>query len=145
MRDMRGTLRLVPVPDVGGFGAAAFDTDADFGTAGLGGVPVTLAASYESVIAWLGSLTGSVLIASSGLTEAARFGRSVPVPPGPLAGWRATRVVVGEAGGMVHSLRRTSVVRRVLGGALVGGSVSARTAELRSKTRSVDEGRRAHD
>ena len=142
---MRGTLRLVPVPDVGGFGAAAFDTDADFGTAGLGGVPVTLAASYEGVIAWLGSLTGSVLVASSGLTEAARFGRSVPVPLGP-AGRLASDTRRRRGGRRHGAFVEEDLGRgRVLGGALVGGSVSARTAELRSKPGALTRCRRAHD
>lgn len=45
-----------------------FDADVDFGAAGLGGVPVAVAASLTIVVAWFTALAGSVVIARAGLT-----------------------------------------------------------------------------
>lgn len=52
---------------LGGTAVDSFDTDADFGPVGLGGVPVAVAASLTVVVAWLISLAGSVAIARSAL------------------------------------------------------------------------------
>ncbi|MFF6907378.1 hypothetical protein ACFY9Q_15685 [Streptomyces sp. NPDC012389] len=40
----------------------SFDSDLDSGTVGFGGVPVTVSVSLLVVIAWFGSLTGTVLV-----------------------------------------------------------------------------------
>lgn len=53
---------------LGGAEADSFDSDADLGPAGLGGVPVTVAASMAVVVAWFSTLAGSVLIGRAGPT-----------------------------------------------------------------------------
>ncbi|MEV0124319.1 hypothetical protein AB0I16_22790 [Streptomyces sp. NPDC050703] len=54
---------------VGALAAADFDADMDLGPAGLGAVPVSVALSTAVVVAWLSTLTGSVLIDHLGLTR----------------------------------------------------------------------------
>ncbi|MEU1278788.1 hypothetical protein [Streptomyces sp. NPDC005805] len=82
----------------GGASQDMFDSDADtawFGSAGLGGVPVTVAVSLFVVLAWFTSVTGSLLLRGSGLTgvpyavvACAVLAAAVFVP------WRATRRLV---------------------------------------------------
>ncbi|OKJ22618.1 hypothetical protein AMK21_06110 [Streptomyces sp. CB00316] len=51
----------------------SFDSDLDSGTVGFGGVPVTVSVSLLVVVAWFGSLSGTVLmhrIPASGATRA---------------------------------------------------------------------------
>ncbi|MCZ7461951.1 hypothetical protein [Streptomyces sp. WMMC940] len=45
----------------------SFDADVDTDAAGLGGVPVSVAASLLIALGWFGSLSGSVLLARAGL------------------------------------------------------------------------------
>ncbi|MEV8319980.1 hypothetical protein AB0Q95_38075 [Streptomyces sp. NPDC059900] len=59
---------------LGGADAGTFDSDADAGAVGLGGVPVSVAASLLTVVGWITSLSGSILIgraAPAGLVHAA--------------------------------------------------------------------------
>lgn len=53
---------------LGGADADSFDSDADAGAVGLGGVPLTVAVSLVTVVGWFTSLTGSVLIGRAALT-----------------------------------------------------------------------------
>ncbi|MFP3986969.1 hypothetical protein U9R90_05580 [Streptomyces sp. E11-3] len=78
------------------FGAAdtdAFDTEAGFGAAGLGGVPVTVVVSLLTLFAWFTSLVGTVLLdrwgASGAVATAAAFGVLVFAV---LVSWRLTRL-----------------------------------------------------
>ncbi|MGW6023834.1 hypothetical protein [Streptomyces sp. NPDC055099] len=59
---------------LGGADADSFDADVDAGAVGLGGVPVAVAATPLTVVGWLVSLTGSIVIgrtAASGLAHIA--------------------------------------------------------------------------
>ncbi|MWA08428.1 hypothetical protein [Streptomyces sp. BA2] len=80
---------------LGGTEADSFDSDVDLDVAGLGGVPVTVAASMAVVVAWFSTLAGSVLISRAGLTGLAHAAAglvlllvSVPVA------WGAARALV---------------------------------------------------
>lgn len=58
---------------LGGADAGSFDSDVDAGAVGLGGVPVAVAATVLTVVGWLTSLTGSIVIgrtAGTGLVHA---------------------------------------------------------------------------
>ncbi|MEU5999017.1 hypothetical protein ABZ837_14455 [Streptomyces sp. NPDC047197] len=79
---------------LGGAEADSFDSDVDLDVTGLGGVPVTVAASLAVVVAWFSTLAGSVLIGRAGLaglahaaTDLALLLVSVPVA------WGAARVL----------------------------------------------------
>lgn len=80
---------------LGGAEADSFDSDVDLDVTGLGGVPVTVAASMAVVMAWFSTLAGSVLIGRAGLTGLAHAATdlalllvSVPVA------WGAARALV---------------------------------------------------
>ncbi|UFQ18918.1 MULTISPECIES: hypothetical protein [Streptomyces] len=57
---------------LGGAEAGSFDSDADLGMVGLGGVPVTVVVSMTVVVAWFSAFAGSVLIGRAELTGLAR-------------------------------------------------------------------------
>ncbi|MDI3418720.1 hypothetical protein [Streptomyces luteolus] len=79
----------------GGFDADGFDGDVDLGALGLGGVPVTVAASLMIVVGWLTGVTGSVLVARAGLGGFAQIAAAAVVLLLSLAvAWCAARALV---------------------------------------------------
>ncbi|MEU6673843.1 hypothetical protein [Streptomyces sp. NPDC046925] len=80
------------------FGGAypdSFDTDADAGAVGLGGVPVTVAASLMIVVGWFTSVTGSVLVDRGALTGLVHAAADVLLLLlSLLIAWRVTRHLV---------------------------------------------------
>ncbi|WP_199551448.1 hypothetical protein [Streptomyces sp. N35] len=73
----------------------SFDADVDFGTAGLGGVPVTVTVSLLTATAWFGSLAGAALLDRtqlSGISFAAAACALLVLAL--LAAWRVTRLLV---------------------------------------------------
>ncbi|MFD9499577.1 hypothetical protein [Streptomyces sp. NPDC060035] len=72
---------LVPA---GAVGTDSFDSDLDADAAGVGGVPVAVSASLAVVVAWVTSLTGSVLVQRSGVSGTARSLLQVAVLAGAL-------------------------------------------------------------
>lgn len=83
---------------VGTLAADDFDADLDLGPAGLGAVPVSVALSTGVVVAWLSTVTGSVLIDHLGLTRLTHAAADLGLLLGslPLA-WCATRVLTWPA------------------------------------------------
>ncbi|MFF2326577.1 MULTISPECIES: hypothetical protein [unclassified Streptomyces] len=71
----------------------SFDGDLDTGTAGIGGVPVTVSVSVMVVVGWFTSLTGTVLLHRSGVTGLVRAGLAVAVFAGALLiAWAVMRL-----------------------------------------------------
>ncbi|MGW7486266.1 hypothetical protein [Streptomyces sp. NPDC054786] len=80
---------------VGVTDSGSFDADADFDAWGMGGVPVTVAFSAMTVLAWIVSLTGTVLldpVAPPGVGRA--LSRLAVLVAALLLAWRGTRVLV---------------------------------------------------
>lgn len=80
---------------VGAAGPRTFDGDADLGALGLGGVPVAVAVSLWTALAWSGSLGAAVLLeplASPG-PERALTGLAV-LAAAPAVAWCAARALV---------------------------------------------------
>lgn len=78
----------------------SFDADLDTGTVGFGGVPVSVSVSLLVVLAWFGSLTGTVLLHRSETGSATRAVLAVAVLAGSLVvAWGAVRL-------LVHRFRR---------------------------------------
>ncbi|MFD8112218.1 hypothetical protein [Streptomyces microflavus] len=72
----------------------SFDSDLDPGTVGFGGVPVTVSVSLLVVIAWFGSLTGTVLLHQVTATGALRAVLAVAVLAGSLfLAWGTVRLL----------------------------------------------------
>lgn len=76
----------------------SFDSDVDLDTAGIGGVPVTVAFSLLTAVAWFSSLTASVLLHRFGAFDASglvRAALTLTVLAGAaLLAWWATRLLV---------------------------------------------------
>ncbi|MER7552021.1 MULTISPECIES: hypothetical protein [Streptomyces] len=84
----------------GAAGHDSFDADLDTGTAGLGGVPVSVSVSLLVVLSWFGSLTGTVLLNRSGAGSTTRAVLAVAVLVGSLLlAWAAVRL-------LLHRFRR---------------------------------------
>ncbi|MFF8745423.1 hypothetical protein [Streptomyces californicus] len=84
----------------GAAGHDSFDGDLDAAPAGLSGVPVSVSFSLLVVLAWFGSLTGTVLLHRSGTGGTARTLLSVAVLAGSLLlAWAAVRL-------LLHRFRR---------------------------------------
>lgn len=78
----------------------SFDSDLDSGTVGLGGVPVTVSVSLLVVVAWFGSLSGTVLLHHVSAAGATRAVLTVAVLAASLfLAWGAVRL-------LAHLLRR---------------------------------------
>ncbi|MFF9058915.1 hypothetical protein ACF09K_09465 [Streptomyces sp. NPDC014882] len=80
---------------VGAAGPRTFDEDADLGALGLGGVPVAVAVSLWTALAWSGSLGAAVLLeplASRGLARALT-GLAV-LAAAPALSWCAARTLL---------------------------------------------------
>ncbi|MEW2066865.1 hypothetical protein [Streptomyces sp. NPDC007346] len=72
----------------------SFDSDLDSGAAGLGGVPVTVSVSLLVVVAWFGSLSGTVLLHHIPATGATRSVLAVVVLAGSLfLAWGTVRLL----------------------------------------------------
>ncbi|SCK31704.1 hypothetical protein YUYDRAFT_03668 [Streptomyces sp. ScaeMP-e48] len=72
----------------------SFDSDLDPGTVGFGGVPVTVSVSLLVVIAWFGSLTGTVLLHQVPATGALRAVLAIAVLAGSLfLAWGTVRLL----------------------------------------------------
>ncbi|WJV48967.1 hypothetical protein [Streptomyces flavofungini] len=72
-----------------------FDADASLSAWGLGGVPVTVAVSFMTVLSWLLSLSASVLSSAVAFSGTVRFvAGAVALVAVPLFAWRVTRVAV---------------------------------------------------
>lgn len=76
----------------------SFDSDADLDTAGIGGVPVTVAFSLLTAVAWFSSLAASVLLHRFGAFDASGLVRAVSalavLVGAVLLAWWATRLLV---------------------------------------------------
>ncbi|MEW2433242.1 hypothetical protein AB0952_03480 [Streptomyces caniferus] len=75
--------------------SGSFDADADVDAWGMGGVPVTVAFSAMTVLAWIVSVTGTVLldpVASPGMDRA--LIRLAVLAAALLIAWRGARVLV---------------------------------------------------
>ncbi|RPK62594.1 hypothetical protein EES43_13640 [Streptomyces sp. ADI96-02] len=73
----------------------SFDADLDTRAAGLGGVPVAVSVSLIVVLAWFGSLGGSLLLLWTGVTGTVRAALAVTVLAGALLlAWWAVRLLV---------------------------------------------------
>ncbi|WP_405795876.1 hypothetical protein [Streptomyces sp. NBC_01506] len=76
----------------------SFDSDVDLDTAGIGGVPVTVAFSLLTAVAWFSSLAASVLLRRFGAFDASglvRAALALTVLAGAaLLAWWATRLLV---------------------------------------------------
>ncbi|MFG2533091.1 hypothetical protein [Streptomyces sp. NPDC048516] len=75
--------------------SGSFDADADFRPWGMGGVPVTVAFSLLTALAWFVSLAGTVLLdstASPGLVR--ELLRPAVLVVAMVVAWRVTRVLV---------------------------------------------------
>ncbi|MDI3386295.1 hypothetical protein QIS99_08705 [Streptomyces sp. B-S-A8] len=80
---------------LGGLDADGFDGDVDLGALGLGGVPVTVAASLVIVVGWLTGVTGSVLAGRAALGGFAHIAADAVVLLLSLAvAWCAARALV---------------------------------------------------
>lgn len=89
----------------GGADADSFDADVDAGAVGLGGVPVAMAATLLTIVGWVTSLTGSIVIgrtAGTGLAHAAADVALLLLSL--LIAWRVTRHLVRP----LAKLRRAS-------------------------------------
>lgn len=72
----------------------SFDSDLDPGTVGFGGVPVTVSVSLFVVVAWFGSLTGTVLLHQVPATGALRAVLAIAVLAGSLfLAWGTVRLL----------------------------------------------------
>ncbi|MEU0162078.1 hypothetical protein ABZ154_25390 [Streptomyces sp. NPDC006261] len=72
----------------------SFDSDLDSGTVGLGGVPVTVSVSLLVVVAWFGSLSGTVLLHQVPVGGATRAVLAVAVLAGSLfLAWGTVRLL----------------------------------------------------
>ncbi|WP_415957325.1 hypothetical protein [Streptomyces sp. 021-4] len=72
----------------------SFDSDLDSGTAGFGGVPVTVSVSLLVVVAWFGSLSGTVLLHRAPASGATRAVLAVAVLAGSLLlAWGTVRLL----------------------------------------------------
>ncbi|MFD9882812.1 hypothetical protein ACFWZT_15320 [Streptomyces alboflavus] len=70
-----------------------FDADASLSAWGPGGVPVTVAVSFMTVLSWFLSLSASVLASAVALPGSVRFvAGAVALIAVPLVAWRVTRV-----------------------------------------------------
>ncbi|MFD7744971.1 hypothetical protein ACFV2V_00505 [Streptomyces sp. NPDC059698] len=79
----------------GAAGHDSFGGDLDTAPAGLGGVPAPVSVSLLVVLAWFGSLTGTVLLHRSGTGGAARTALSFAVLAGSLLiAWAAVRLLL---------------------------------------------------
>ncbi|MEU6732508.1 hypothetical protein [Streptomyces physcomitrii] len=77
--------------------AESFDADADFGAWGLGGVPVSIAFSLLTALAWFLSLASSLLIADAvpaGAGTVRLLGELLASVLALLLAWRLTRLLV---------------------------------------------------
>ncbi|MFI1224152.1 MULTISPECIES: hypothetical protein [unclassified Streptomyces] len=84
----------------GAVGHDSFDADLDTGTAGLGGVPVSVSVSLLVVFSWFGSLTGTVLLHRSETGSTTRAALAVAVLAGSLLlAWSAVHL-------LLHRFRR---------------------------------------
>ncbi|WP_228994554.1 hypothetical protein [Streptomyces sp. DH8] len=84
----------------GAVGHDSFGGDLDTAPAGLGGVPAPVSVSLLVVLAWFGSLTGTVLLHRSGTGGAVRTALSFAVLAGALLiAWAVVRL-------LLHSFRR---------------------------------------
>ncbi|MEV1054511.1 hypothetical protein [Streptomyces sp. NPDC049887] len=73
----------------------SFDTDVDTDAAGLGGVPVSVAASLLIALGWFGSLSGSVLLARAGLAGLPfHLSRVAVLAASLVLAWWVTRMLV---------------------------------------------------
>ncbi|WP_405398237.1 hypothetical protein [Streptomyces microflavus] len=72
----------------------SFDSDLDPGTVGFGGVPVTVSVSLLVVVAWFGSLTGTVLLHQVPATGALRAVLAIAILAGSLfLAWGTVRLL----------------------------------------------------
>ncbi|MEV8413307.1 hypothetical protein AB0P45_06775 [Streptomyces niveus] len=73
----------------------SFDSDVDLDTAGIGGVPVTVAFSLLTAVAWFSSLTASVLLGHLAVSGLVRALSALAVLVGAtLLAWWVTRLLV---------------------------------------------------
>ncbi|MFC9289969.1 hypothetical protein [Streptomyces sp. NPDC057052] len=80
---------------VGAADPRTFDEDADLGALGLGGVPVAVAVSLWTALAWAGSLGAAVLLEPLAFPGPARALTGLAVlAAAPAVSWSATRTLV---------------------------------------------------
>lgn len=73
----------------------SFDADVDTDALSLGGVPVSVSASLLIVLSWFLSVTGSILLARTGWSDALlHLLGAVLLFASPAASWRLTRALV---------------------------------------------------
>lgn len=97
---------------LGRVGAGAFDADVELDAWGLGGVPVAGAVSLVIAVAWLATVTGSMLAAlvapGGGMTHAAL--EAALLIGSPVAGRRVARRLVGSPAELLMNPARSDVV-----------------------------------
>lgn len=80
---------------LGGADADSFDADVDAGAVGLGGVPVAVAATLLTVVGWLTSLAGSIVIGRAAGTGLVRVAADVALLAlSLLVAWGVTRHLI---------------------------------------------------
>ncbi|MFC9612641.1 hypothetical protein [Streptomyces sp. NPDC056938] len=92
--------------------AGAFDAAVELDAWGLGGVPVAGAVSSVIVVAWLASVTGSMLaelVAPGGMTHAAL--EAVLLIGSPVVGRRLARRLMGPPAELLMNPARSDVMR----------------------------------